>query len=67
MCEDSTATGELWTGEPSHGYSVARLEFWRSRFVVLIDHPDGTEETKESCKAALKAMDDAVKQAEQSS
>lgn len=35
--------------------------------MVLIDHPDGTEETKESCKAALKAMDDAVKQAEQSS
>ena len=59
-CQDATPVGELWTEEPSSGYSVARWEFWRSRFVVLIDHPDATEETRESCKAAIQAMDDAV-------
>lgn len=62
-CQDSEATGELWKGEPARGYSVARWEFWRSRFVVIIDHSDATEETRESCRAAIEAMDAAVGQA----
>lgn len=62
-CQDSEATGELWKGEPARGYSVARWEFWRSRFVVIIDHFDATEETRESCRAAIEAMDAAVGQA----
>lgn len=66
MCEDATATGEMWRGEPSQGYSIARWEFWRSRFGALVYHADGTEETRESCKSAIEAMDDAVRQAEQS-
>ena len=28
--------------------------------LVLIDHPDATEETRESCKVAIQAMDDAI-------
>lgn len=46
MCQSSRATGELWKGEPARGYSVARWEFWRSRFVMLLDHPDATEYTR---------------------
>lgn len=66
MCKDTTSTGEMWRGEPTQGISIARWEFWRSRFETLIYHADATEETKESCKAAIEAMNDAVRQTEQS-
>lgn len=56
-CQDNEATGVLWRGESARQYSVARWEFWGSRLVVIIDHPDATEETRESCRAAIVAMD----------
>lgn len=56
-CADCEVSGALWKGDPQLGYSIARWEFWKKRFGELADHSDATQETKDACMMAIKAME----------
>lgn len=58
MAQAHQNTNFVWGGIA--GYSIPRWEYWRTRFEDLKRDMLTTEETKQLCKAAIKAMDAAT-------